>query len=201
MYLQRHGESESNVTRVFTCRRLDPSLTETGRRQIGRKIPFFRRSGVRQIITSPSRRAVQSAEILGEALGAGVTTDDALLEVDIGDLEGKEQRDPKCLRVFLETLRDWLEGGKNTRFPGGESYEEVAARTQRVVSLGAPSTVLIGHATLFAVLMGKNGRQYGQVEDLFLPRAGTVRYAPEKNLWEIVKEAEPADSGGALPRA
>ena len=34
-YLQRHGESANNVAHVFTCRRLDPGLTERGRAQIG----------------------------------------------------------------------------------------------------------------------------------------------------------------------
>ncbi len=39
IYLQRHGESETNLTKTFTCRRLDPGLTEPGRRQIENLIP------------------------------------------------------------------------------------------------------------------------------------------------------------------
>ncbi len=191
MYLQRHGESETNVSGLFTCRRLDPNLTATGRQQIERLIPFYRLAGVHQIITSPSIRAVQSAEILGEGLGIPVTVDEVLLEVDLGDLEGQSQRDPACLGLFFSILSDWLKRGKNTRFPGGESREAVERRLQRVSSLGAPSTLLLGHATLFTVLLGTKGMQFDRVEDLFLPHAGTARYSATTQAWEIIKDAEP----------
>jgi probable phosphoglycerate mutase len=206
MFLQRHGESQTNVTRLFTCRRLDPPLTETGKLQMERMVSFYRRSGVQEIITSPSLRAIQSADILGKALVLSVRADAALLEVDIGDLEGKSSRDPDCLALFLGILSDWLEHGRDTRFPGGESKAEVDIRIQRVLSLGSPSTVMIGHAALFAVLLGTNGMRYHHIEELFLPHAGTARYSTQTGRWQIVKGAETEGSGanaesGRQPRS
>ena len=185
MYLQRHGESETNVAGLFTCRRLDPNLTSTGRRQIAGKVEFYQAAGVQRIVTSPARRAVQSAEILGSALGIGVTTDDALREVDVGALEGQSDRDPELRRVFDETLNAWLNGGANTRFPGGESKQEVETRIGTVLSLSSPTTVLVGHCALFAVLLGQNGMPFTRVEELFLPRAGTAVYSADTKLWTI----------------
>lgn len=34
IYLQRHGECTTNVRKIFTCRLLDPELTELGKAQI-----------------------------------------------------------------------------------------------------------------------------------------------------------------------
>lgn len=194
MYLQLHGESETNVHKLFTCRRLDPDLTDNGRQQIMATVTFYRDAGIRGIISSPARRAVQSAEILGLALGLGVTTDDALLEVDLGDLEGQSERDPDRLRIFFDTLRDWLNGARGTRFPGGESGQEVVARIQRLMSAASPASLLVGHATFFAVLMGNTGMSYRRIEDLFLPRGGAARRSKEQTSWEIVGTTEPAGS-------
>jgi diamine N-acetyltransferase len=195
MYLQRHGESETNVEKQFTCRRLDPNLTYLGWQQVEQKIAIYQDADIQEIITSPSRRAVQSAEILGETLGLGVTVDDSLLEVDIGDLEGKSECDVDCLRVFFGTLSDWLGGASNARFPGGESGQDVADRIKRVMSLASPASLLVGHATFFAVLMGSTGMQFNKIEDLFLPHAGTARRREEQASWEILKIAEQSNVG------
>jgi broad specificity phosphatase PhoE len=42
MFLQRHGESETNISKLFTCRKIDPSITENGRKQIEDKAYFYR---------------------------------------------------------------------------------------------------------------------------------------------------------------
>ncbi len=186
MYLQRHGESETNVRRLFTCRRLDPDLTDIGRQQIAAATAFYRAAGIREIVSSPARRAVQSAEILGQALGVEVTTNDTLLEVDLGDLEGQSERDPDALRCFLNTLRAWLSGASNARFPGGESGREVAARVEVALSVASPASLLVGHATFFAMLMASTGMPYRKTEDLFLPRGGTARRSKEQTTWEII---------------
>ena len=76
MYLQRHGESETNVDKLFTCRRLDPGLTVAGRQQVKGIAAFYLQAGIKEIISSPSQRALQSGKILGEACGLSITTDD-----------------------------------------------------------------------------------------------------------------------------
>jgi broad specificity phosphatase PhoE len=190
MYLQRHGESKTNVEQLFTCRRLDPGLTVTGREQVEERAAFYTRVGIQRIISSPSLRAVQSAEILGEACGLNITTDEALLEVDLGELEGKSQNDTEYMHIFFNTLHDWLQGNANTRFPGGESGNEVENRIESILALASSTTLLVGHATFFALLMGKTGMQFGKTEDLFLPCAGIAHYTKETDIWDMIGKAE-----------
>ena len=197
MYLQRHGESKTNVEKLFTCRQLDPGLTVAGRQQVEERAIFYLHVGIQKIISSPSLRAVQSAEILAEACALSFTTDDALLEVDLGELEGKSQSDTEYLRIFFDILDEWLQGSAKTRFPGGESGNEVEDRIKTVLAFASSTTLLVGHATFFAMLMGKTGMKFAKAEDLFLPRAGAAHYKKETEIWQMIGRAEPAGSSHA----
>src|SRR3972149_11135393 len=134
MFLQRHGESETNISKIFTCRKLDPGLTENGKRQIEEKAYFYKPLGIQEIVPSPSKRATQTAEILGRVLNIDSTVDEALLEVDVGDLEGKSELVPEHIGLFSKILNDWFYKGMNTRFPNGETKEEVESRIEKAIS-------------------------------------------------------------------
>jgi len=174
MFLQRHGESETNITKTFTCRRLDPSLTERGKRQIKDIVSYYTSLKIGDIITSPSKRAVETAEILGSRLELSPKVNECLLEVNIGDLEGKSERDPVFLRQFYSVVEDWLIGKKNTCFPGGESWSEVEKRLNIIDSLiSSTPTIFVGHSTLFALFLGTRGLAFRSVKELFF---ATRRY-------------------------
>lgn len=201
-FLQRHGESGTNVMQIFTCRRLDPGLTETGRRQMEAVAGYYRSRAVRRIVTSPSRRAVGSAKILGSRLGITHQVHECLREVDVGDLEGQSERDPRRLGEFFSVIADWLIQGKNTRFPGGESFEEVKQRLRVLDSLMfAGPAIFVGHTALFAVFLGVRGKAFRKVEELFLPRAGIARYCVSEKDWILETNAEPSDGGDPQGRA
>jgi broad specificity phosphatase PhoE len=187
VYLQRHGESETNVAGLFTCRRLEPNLTEDGRAQIAARMSFYRQAGIKRIVTSPSRRARQTATILGEGLRVPVTTDEALLEVDVGRMEGLSDRDPALHAQFMAVMTDWLRDGKDSRYPGGESLSDVMARVPRIFSLGGTDTLRIGHCALFAVVMGTHGMPFTDVAQLFLPRGGAAMFDAPAKAWRVVK--------------
>jgi broad specificity phosphatase PhoE len=192
MFLQRHGECETNVSKIFTCRKLDPVLTENGKHQIEEKAYFYKPFDIQKIVTSPSKRAIQSAEIISRLLDISFIVDEALLEVDVGELEGKSERDPEKLDMFLGILNEWFFNGKKALFPGGESKEKVESRIEKAISLLSPSTILIGHATFFAVLLWRQRMTFTEIKELFLPRAGIAQYSIEKGSWEIIRPAEQA---------
>jgi len=186
MFLQRHGESATNLTKTFTCRRLDPSLTEEGRRQMEDVIPYYASRKIELIITSPSKRAVESAEILGSRLGMRPQVNECLFEVNVGDLEGKSERDPELLKQFFSVVEDWLIYKKNTRFPGGESWSEVEKRLKMLDSLRSSSpAIFVGHSTLFAAFLGTRGVAFRKVEELFLPRAGIASFSSSERSWRM----------------
>src|SRR5260221_4606532 len=71
MMLIRHGQSEFNVhygrTRIDPGIR-DPALTEDGRAQAKAAAAALRKHDVRRLVTSPYRRALETTEIIAEAL-------------------------------------------------------------------------------------------------------------------------------------
>lgn len=151
--------------------------------------PYYASHRIGRIITSPSRRAAESAEILGKRLGIKPQENECLLEVNVGDLEGKSECDPKLLKQFYSMVEDWLISKRDTRFPGGESWSEVEKRLKLLDSLMTSSpAIFVGHTTLFAVFLGSRGIAFRKVDELFLPQAGIAKFSPSKRKWEIEKE-------------
>ncbi len=79
----RHAESTWNA--IFSATRIDPGmpdppLTERGREQAGGAIDQLAGHGVRQILASPYRRTLETARILAEGLGCGITVEPLVRE-------------------------------------------------------------------------------------------------------------------------
>ena len=131
MILVRHGETESNRERR-TLGREDVPLNEKGRRQAAALVASLASVPVSAIHASPLRRAVETARPLAEALGLEVQTDEDLVEMDVGEMEGlspQEMRDR-----YGDFLREWLSPRVGTlRMPGGESLQDVQDRAWAAV--------------------------------------------------------------------
>lgn len=85
MFLIRHGQSEFNVHFSRTGVDpgiVDPRLTATGREQARAAAEAIRRSGrpIARVLTSPYTRALQTAEIVAEALKAPVDVEPLVRE-------------------------------------------------------------------------------------------------------------------------
>jgi broad specificity phosphatase PhoE len=83
MILVRHAESEWN--RLFSRTRIDPGipdppLTPTGRRQAAQLADRLAETGVGRLVTSPYQRALETATIVGNALGLAITVDPLIRE-------------------------------------------------------------------------------------------------------------------------
>jgi probable phosphoglycerate mutase len=123
LLLIRHGESEGNRARVFTLTPEVP-ITDIGREQVERAAEWvaarYRPTG---IVTSPFRRAQQTAAILARRLALAVTVEEDLRERFYGDLTGQPYATARALPDY-DPVNYWL-----WRPPGGgETLVEVAAR-------------------------------------------------------------------------
>jgi broad specificity phosphatase PhoE len=83
MILVRHAESEWN--RHFSRTRIDPGipdppLTRTGRRQAAQLAERLVAADVRRLLTSPYRRALETATIVAKALGLAITVEPLVRE-------------------------------------------------------------------------------------------------------------------------
>lgn len=178
MYVQRHGESEANEQRVYSCVKLDPSIIEAGRKHIESLLPYYAELDLKTIITSHSKRARETAEIIANHFGLPITVDNALHEVDMGDLEGRSQDDEENIKLFTSVIINWLSGDKTKAFPNGESFIDVKERIDHVSKnyLVDDNILIVSHATFIACLVGQKIKYNNSIFELFLPRGGRAKY-------------------------
>ena len=115
LIVARHGRTPANAAGQLLGRR-DPELDDLGRDQAA-AIAMALPSGAR-VISSPLLRCRQTAD----AIDAEHETDERLLEIHYGELEGTPVKD-----VAAETWANWREDNSWAP-PGGESHDQLAAR-------------------------------------------------------------------------
>ena len=136
IWLFRHGETEWSLSGQRTGR-TDVPLTAAGRRRaaaLGRRLsgrPFA------LVLSSPLSRALETCRLAGYGDVAELSPD--LMEWDYGDYEGRRTVDIQKERSGWSLWRDGV--------PGGETIDQVAARTRRVIE-GAEAAE--GDVALFA---------------------------------------------------
>lgn len=143
IFYVRHGENPANLTREFSHRLVDYSLTETGRRQAERTAAHFQRQRIDAIYSSPLKRARETAEIIARRLTMPVSIVEQFREVNVGSLDG--QASPELWKLHDSIFEDWLvRGNMDSRFPEGETLTELIARM---------------HDGLQTVLAGRDGQR------------------------------------------
>lgn len=100
----RHGESTWNAAGRLQYGNPTPPLTETGRRQARDAAHRLQGAPVWTLLSSPARRAVETAEIVAEALGLPVELDDRLVE------RGREETVESVRARLADLLRDRGDG-------------------------------------------------------------------------------------------
>jgi broad specificity phosphatase PhoE len=147
----RHGESEGNRERRF-CLTPDVPLTPLGREQALQAAAVLRsRFRPSRVISSPYRRAWETAELIAATLALPLVADAGLREQDIGVFAGQPY-EAVLADASFRAEKPW-----SWRPPGGESLEDVAARVipavQRIAeSHQAQELVLVTHAGVIHAL-------------------------------------------------
>jgi broad specificity phosphatase PhoE len=142
IWLARHGETDANAEgRVQGT--IDPPLNERGRAQARELAREAGPLGIAALYTSQLRRARETAEIVGEALGLEPRVDARFAESWRGEWEGR-----LAAEIKAEDPEAWagsLAIDPGFRFPGGESLEEHAARVEAALAdvAGGPLPALV----------------------------------------------------------
>jgi len=121
IHLIRHGETDRNGTHYIG--RSDPPLNAAGLAQAEDLAGRLCERPIRLVISSPLRRALQTAHPLASRLDLRIEQDPALMEFDFGDLQDL----PKAT-LGLSLRKD------HARFPvaGGESLHDLWLRLRPV---------------------------------------------------------------------
>ncbi|MBF8189133.1 bifunctional RNase H/acid phosphatase [Nonomuraea sp. K274] len=156
LLLLRHGETELSVERRFSGRG-DAELSANGLAQAAAAAERLSREPYRLdvIVTSPLKRARQTAEAVAQRTGLHVEVDEDLREADFGAWEGHTFTEVQ--RRWPAELAAWL-ADPATAPPGGESFATTAVRVQaageRLVERYEGKTVLaVSHVTPIKMLL------------------------------------------------
>jgi probable phosphoglycerate mutase len=162
LVLLRHGETAASVQNRYSGQG-DPELTALGQDQAARAaarlaVPAaggLAPDGIAAVLTSPLRRARQTAAAVADALGVPLEVRDGLIETDFGGWEGltfaeAAERDP-------ELHARWL-GNEHEAPPGGESFVAVGARVAKdraaiLADYPGSTVVVVTHVTPIKLLL------------------------------------------------
>ena len=155
LLLLRHGQTVLSIDRRYSGHG-DPELTTVGWAQAAgaaARLAGFRE--ITSVLTSPLRRARQTAEAVTRTTGAPLEVRDGLIETDFGEWEGltfteARDRDP-------ELHAKWL-GAEDVAPPGGESFATVGARVAGecaaiVAAYPGETVVVVSHVTPIKLLL------------------------------------------------
>ena len=127
-YIFRHGQSTYNVAGRTQGRTNDSVLTQLGQEQavdIGKRL---KNHGIELIVTSPLKRARQTAELANQSLHVNIVEDNRFIEVDVGCAEGLHYTE---IKNKYKDIFDKLHAAipdENICYPGGETKKQVRER-------------------------------------------------------------------------
>jgi broad specificity phosphatase PhoE len=127
LYLVRHGENIANITKEFSYKKVDYSLTDKGIVQAKNIAKYCKKMGFSKIYSSPLKRAIETAEIIASELHEKVEILENFREINVGDLEGRKDISG-AWDIHNKIVDEWLNGNYEPYMPNGENAFELAER-------------------------------------------------------------------------
>ncbi|MCC6416976.1 MAG: histidine phosphatase family protein [Gemmataceae bacterium] len=180
LILVRHGQSEGNASGVLQGR-LDFGLTPLGVRQslaVARRLAPV--DGPARLLSSPLKRAADTAAVIATRIGLQVQFDTALAEYDVGAVSGLTAAE---IRARFPDILDAYRRGDRPSFPGEEGRDHFARRVSSVLDQWQDSggtVIAVAHGGVIAALCSL-------VLGLDLHRPGLLEVA-NCSLTEIVRD-------------
>jgi len=153
IYLVRHGENVANITKEFSYKKVDYSLTTKGELQAKQTSMFFINKNIDYICSSPLKRAVETAKIIADELNLKYEINESFREINVGELEGKEPN-KKTWDVFYKVVENWLGEKPEMKFPGGENLLQLVGRfrtgiIETIKNKKEKTIIIVGHGGIF----------------------------------------------------
>ncbi|MBI2871622.1 MAG: histidine phosphatase family protein [Chloroflexi bacterium] len=132
LVLVRHGETSLNRDGRVQGQRDNASLDDLGRRQSAALAMVMAREEVGVLYSSPLARSMETAQMVAQACGVGVTPLEALMEADVGELEGLTSAQMR--ERYPGFMERWRADAATAVMPEGESLTEVQERASKAVA-------------------------------------------------------------------
>jgi 2,3-bisphosphoglycerate-dependent phosphoglycerate mutase len=175
LLLVRHGQTQWNREGRWQGQ-ADPPLNALGQRQARRAAVELGRAHLDHLYSSDLRRAMETAQIIGAALGLAVIPDARLREINLGRWQGMLSTDIQT--VYPEEYRRWHTSPLAARPPEGEDVQALAGRVLEGVSeiaLRHPGQCVgvVAHELPIAVVLAHvSGIDLARLREL-IPATGT----------------------------
>lgn len=184
----RHGQSETNVRKVFTGQ-LNAPLTEAGREQAMRMAQYLDKYRIDKIYVSSLERAVETAQAIADRQNCPMEKRDELMEINSGLWQGLTfteiaEKHPQTYEVWRSDI------GKATP-DGGETCKELYARVtaflEKVLTEPEKTVCLVCHAIPIRMMESfiLAGSADGAQEIPWVPNASVTVYAYDGKFREV----------------
>jgi probable phosphoglycerate mutase len=176
VYFVRHGESASNAApgaMALPGNRGD-RLTDRGFEQARAVAEHLGEAGATRVLTSPLRRARETAQVIAERLDLPITEIEELRELRESDGYGELSLEDQRLRRWSVWMAEHGDDPDHS-YRGGESFNEIINRVRRVqerlIAEGNESVIAVSHGIflrffLMRVVFGEDFHA-GQVRRLW----------------------------------
>ncbi|MCE5250901.1 histidine phosphatase family protein [bacterium] len=197
LILLRHGET-SGQSSIRFYGSTDIPLSDIGINQMKRAGDALRTYPFRTVITSPLRRARESASIVFDGRGPEILVIDDFREIHFGEWEGLTRdeivaRDPDIYRAYLEA-------GTEGRFPGGDYKPEFFSRI-RTAAIDVfnrselPILAVLHKGVIRGVLSALLDRPLHDLSNQPIELGSIHRLAREDGGWKLIAANETGHLG------
>lgn len=131
LYFLRHGQTADSRDNVFCGAGRDPELTPDGLAMAEAFAAAYRATPWAALYAGPLRRTMQTARVLGDALGLPIDQRDELKEIAYGAWDGKSVAEVD--RDFHDDYVRWTADPAWNAPTGGETAVAIARRALRVI--------------------------------------------------------------------
>ncbi len=150
LFLIRHGATKANESRPYVLqgRNMDLPLSETGRRQAEQLGRFLAQRNIARVVSSPMKRAVETAQAVAQPHGLTVEVCEELTECDVGRWEGMDW--DSIMQQYPDEYQRFMDNPAEHGYLEGETYSDVLHRVQPALQKiieqaeGRP-TVVVAH--------------------------------------------------------
>ena len=167
LILVRHGQTlwnrEKRAQGVS-----DIALSNRGRAQAESLARSLRDERIDTIVSSPLKRALQTAEAINRFHHLPIESEDDLMELNMGDFEGIIFRE--MMKNHGDFLKRWAEDPASVVMPGGESLTELQERAWGAVEriIVKPGTALLAshNFTIMTILCKIKGMNLSDIRQV-----------------------------------
>jgi broad specificity phosphatase PhoE len=178
IWFVRHGESASNAAPGGMALPLESGdrLTERGFEQARAVAERLTATGATRILSSPLRRARETAEVIAERLELPITEVEELRELRESEGFGELSLEDQRLRRWSEWMAEHGDDPQHT-YRGGESFGEITRRVRalqgRLAADEVETTIAVSHGIFLRFFL---------MEVLF---GGAFGPAQVRDLWQL----------------